>query len=286
MFTIRSVRTVLLPALFGVLVPLSARAQERELFTWTGRVDREVRLTVSPARAIASPEASIRSRTRFRVTSAIPQREGWLTIITGLGRGTVNVIQQPTPENGYAAVVQIVDTESGADNYRVTAVWAPLDDPRYGRNSRGRRDDGRYGRDDRYNDRDDRYDDRNNRDDRYNDRNSRDDRYNDRNNRDGRSNPPLLQWSGDVDGEIHLVWRNGAVRIEQDSGAAPQRVRSTVSGGVSRQSAGQIAIAVRDGRGRVDVIQHPTAQNNYTGVIRISDPQSGYGHYSLDATWR
>lgn len=270
MFTIRSARAVLVPALIGALVPLGAQAQERELFSWNGRVDREVQLTVSPSRAIASPEASINSRTRFRAASTIPQRSGVVRVVTTQGRGRVDVIQQPSAENGYAAVVRIVDNEGGADNYRLTAYWTSNEDPRYGRN-RDRRDD-----DDR-NDRGNR-DERNNRDDRGN--NNGDDRYR------VRENPPLLQWSGDVDTEIQLVWRNGAVRVLTGSGAPPRSVRSTISGAVGNQLPGQIAVSVRDGRGRVDVIQQPTAQNGYTGIIRIADQQSGFGHYTLDAYWR
>ena len=101
-----------------------------------------------------------------------------------------------------------------------------------------------------------------------------------------RDNLPMLQWAGDVDDTIQLIWRNGSVRIQQGNGGAPLRVRSTVSGAVRRDLPGQISVRLRDGRGTVDVIQQPSSANNYTGIIRISDPQSGYGHYNFDATWQ
>ncbi|MEO8622485.1 MAG: hypothetical protein ABI625_15545 [bacterium] len=268
MFSIRSGRTVLLPALLSILVPLAARAQESQLFTWTGRVDREVRLEARGARVTNSAESSLRSRARFTVSSAIPQREGTIRVETNAGRGNVEVVQQPTAQNGYSAVIRIVDDEGGADTYRVTAYWQSADNGGYGRGNRGRG----------------RGNDRNNNG--VNDRQEDRDRRGNRDDQVGRNNYPLLQWMGDVDSEVQLVWRNGTVRVQQGNGGPPVRVRSTVSGAVRNQLPGTIQLNVRDGRGMVEVIQNPNAQNGYTGIIRISDPQSGYGHYNFDATWR
>ena len=78
----------------------------------------------------------MQSRARFNVAQSIPQRAGTLRVVTTMGRGNVSVIQQPTAINGYDAVIQIVDNDGGADNYRVTAYWTPVDD---GFNDRGRR---------------------------------------------------------------------------------------------------------------------------------------------------
>lgn len=258
MFTIRSARAVLIPTLFSVLAPLAARAQGAQLFTWSGRVDREVRLDVNAGGVSNTTENSLRSRARFNVSSPLPERPGIVRVVANRGRGSVDVIQQPTQENGYAAVIRIVDHDGGADDYRVTAYWTPTDE---GRGNRGRG----YGRGNANID-------PNNRDN--------------RDNRISRGNVPLLQWSGDVDGEIQLVWRNGAVRVQQGGGAPPQRVRSTVRGAVRDQFPGQITLNLREGRGRVEVIQQPSARNGYTGIIRISDPQPGYGHYTFDASWQ
>lgn len=59
-----------------------------------------------------------------------------------------------------------------------------------------------------------------------------------------------------------------------------------MTGAVRRDLPGQISIRLRAGRGTVDVIQQPRADNNYTGIIRIYDGQAGFGHYSFDATWQ
>jgi hypothetical protein len=255
MYTLRSVRTLVLPAIIAVAAPLSAHAQEVQLFSWSGRVDRQVTLEARPGGVSNTSEPTIRSRARFNGTSTLPARPGTLRVVATQGRGSVTVTQQPTAQNNYTAQIQVVDNEGGADNYRVTAYWTPTDDPRYSRGNNGRG----YGR------------------------------GNGANGGNGviaRDNVPMLQWQGDVDDTIQLIWRNGTVRIQQGNGSAPARVRSTVTGAVRRDLPGQISIRLLAGRGTVDVIQQPNSGNNYTGIIRIYDGQSGFGHYSFNATWQ
>jgi len=45
-------------------------------------------------------------------------------------------------------------------------------------------------------------------------------------------------------------------------------------------------VADQTGRGSVSVVQQPSSWNNYTAVIRVYDPRSGYGAYSFDLGWR
>lgn len=264
MYTLKSIRSFFLPAIVAVTVPLAAHAQEVQLFSWSGRVDRQVTLEARPGGASNTSEPSIRSRARFSTMTGLPSRPGMLRVVMNQGRGSVTVTQQPTAQNNYTAQIQVIDNQGGADMYRVTAYWTPTDDPRYNRgNGRG------YGR---------------------GNGSSGNGRDNDNNGRGNggiaRDNVPMLQWQGDVDDTIQLIWRNGTVRIQQGNGSAPMRVRSTVSGAVRRDLPGQISIRLRDGRGTVEVIQQPNAANNYTGIIRVYDPQSGFGHYSFDATWQ
>ena len=40
------------------------------------------------------------------------------------------------------------------------------------------------------------------------------------------------------------------------------------------------------GRGHVTVVQQPSAYNGYTTIVRVRDPQGGYGYYDFDLTWR
>lgn len=274
MFSLKSVRALLVPAAIAAAAPFAAQAQEVQLFTWSGRVDRQVTLEARPNGLSNTSESTIRSRARFSTVTGLPTRPGMLRVVTTQGRGTVTVTQQPTAQNNYTAQIQVIDNEGGADMYRVAAYWTPMD-PRYNRgNGRG------YGRGNGNND--------NGRGNDNYDKGRGNDNYDNGRGNGGiaRDNLPMLQWQGDVDDTIQLIWRNGTVRVQQGNGGAPLRVRSTVSGAVRRDLPGQISIRLRDGRGTVDVIQQPNAQNNYTGIIRVYDPQTGYGHYSFDATWQ
>lgn len=174
-----------------------------EVYEWSGRVDREVRIELRGNRAYTDAVGSNDRGRRGsgRLLRPIPRERGTLRVQRLEGRGSVDVIQQPNARNGYTAVVRLRDPSSGADRYRVAAYWVPADGV-YGGNDdrRGRdgRDDDRYDRDGRYDDdRDDRYEDRRDdrRDDRYEDRRDRRDRREDRRDRRrGRSEDHRRDW--------------------------------------------------------------------------------------------
>ena len=294
------VRRTIVPLAIAMIAPLAAQAQESQVFTWSGRVDREIRLTIRGSQMSNGTENNMQTRGRFQMGSALPAQEGTLRVVTETGRGDVQVIQQPNAGNDYTAVVRLVDNEGGADNYRVSGYFMPTNGGRYARGDRGRgRDnsgaypnDRNYPNGDRHRNRDGDYN-RNRDNDRDRDR-DRDDRNrdDDRNRNDdrrggqyGRQELPGFRWSGDVDGEVQLVWRNGNVTARTLSGAQVRGSTMSVTGG-SAQAMGGLSVNLREGRGRVDVIQQPTADNRYTGIIRIIDPQRGYGHYDLTAILR
>ena len=269
MFALLSSRRVFMPLVAAMLAPLAAHAQESQLFTWNGRVDREVRLTIRGAQTSNSIENSIQSRARFRVNAALPAQDGTLRVTRESGRGDVSVIQQPESGNGYTAIILITDNEGGADNYRVTAYYTPSNDGRIARGDRGR----------------------NRADQNRNDQNRNDPNRNDPNRNDrgrggyGVQDQAALHWSGDVDGEVQLILRDGNVSQRLVSGNTVRRVSSNVTGN-ARSQVGQLTLSVREGRGRVEVVQQPSASNRYTGIIRIIDPQGGYGHYDITANLR
>jgi hypothetical protein len=47
-----------------------------------------------------------------------------------------------------------------------------------------------------------------------------------------------------------------------------------------------LTVAQNQGRGSVSVIQQPAQWNGYTTVIRIKDPQGGYGFYDFNLIWQ
>jgi hypothetical protein len=96
----------------------------------------------------------------------------------------------------------------------------------------------------------------------------------------------VLRWSGDVDADADIHWRAGNVSQRNLNANVVRNPSSSVTGNVMANRPGQIAVNMRAGRGTVEVVQQPDANNRWTAVIRIHDPQSGYGHYDLEAFWR
>ena len=269
----RSIRHLMSLPLSAAALAVSASslfAQGRPLFDWSGRVDREVRITMHGRDARTQmAERSPFQRSRLNVETALPQRDGRVTVRVQDGRGDVDVIQQPTARNDYTTIVRVVDRSSGADNYRLTAYWMPDE---YGNGTWNDRD-GYPNRPDR------------DRDDRDNGNRGRGNggyggwygRGNDRN---------LVRWTGDVDDALEIRIQGDRIDYRTLSGKAVRHVRADfVNGGLPRNDV-QVFVTDQTGRGSVSVVQQPSSWNNYTAVIRVYDPRSGYGAYSFDLGWR
>ena len=157
-----------------------------------------------------------------------------------------------------------------------------------GKDCRNDRDDRRDRNDRDRNDRDRDRDDRD-RDDRDRDDRGRDDRDSDRNDRNnggygnGSYGPGTLQWSGRVDDVAEITIQGRRVEYRTLRGASVSDVRQNVSGGGLRDA--NVQITGGSGRGLVQVVQQPSASNNYTAVIRITDSRSGVGSYDFQARW-
>ena len=269
----RSIRHLMSLPLSAAALAVSASslfAQGRPLFDWSGRVDREVRITMHGRDARTQmADRSPFQRSRLNVETALPQRDGRVTVRVQDGRGDVDVIQQPTARNDYTTIVRVVDRSSGADNYRLTAYWMPDE---YGNGTWNDRD-GYPNRPDR------------DRDDRDNGNWGRGNggyggsygRGYDRN---------LMRWTGDVDDALEIRIQGDRIDYRTLSGKAVRHVRADfVNGGLPRNDV-QVFVTDQTGRGTVSVVQQPSSWNNYTAVIRVYDPRSGYGAYSFDLGWR
>ena len=253
----------------------------RELFEWTGRVDREVQISMQNNDVWTRASGwgnSENSRGRSRVDSRLPRSEGYVSVRVLDGRGNVDVIQQPSARNSYTAVVRIRDASAGQDRYRVVAYWQGNgygtwdgNDRRPPRvEGRDRDDDGRYGQGN--GDYDGRYG-----------RGTSDGRYG-RGTSDGGSG--MLHWSGAVDGDLEIRLQGRSIDYQNLSGQRPFDVRTSVSGRPLGNSSGGVEVRANQGRGSVYVVQQPSAFNNYTALIRVRDPQGGYGRYDFDVIWR
>ena len=276
--------------MFAFAVPMliaaapALMAQNRSLFTWTGRVDREVQITMRGRDVWTnSANRSDGARNRVNVSSALPRTDGYVRVEDVTGRGDVAVVQQPSSGNDYTAIVRIRDRSSGSDRYQLNAYWQS-----------GYSDDrGGYGRRDGSGNGD------------WGDRSGRDapsridprDRSNGGwNNGSGGSNNgsggwnngsgAALRWSGSVDNELEIRLQGRRFDERTLAGGATRDERSSVLGGGLPQRDVQLVISQRQGRGTVYVAQQPSAYNGYTAVIRVRDPQGGYGYYDFEVDYR
>lgn len=266
--------------MFSFAVPLviagapALMAQNRTLFSWTGRVDREVQITMRGRDVWTNGSDRSDGRGRTSVESALPRTDGYVRVQALDGRGDVSVVQQPSAANAYTTIVRVRDRSSGADRYRVNAYW----ESRYG-DDRGGQVGRRDGNDNGgwhggSNDYPSRIDPR------------------DRSNGgwgggygNGGGNGAALRWAGSVDGEVEIRLQGRRVDEHVLSGGVIRDERSSVVGDMPRRDA-QVVIAQRQGRGTVYVAQQPSAYNGYTTVIRVRDPQGGYGYYDFEVDYR
>ena len=97
---------------------------------------------------------------------------------------------------------------------------------------------------------------------------------------------PLFEWSGRVDREVRIIMRGREARTQMaDRSPFPsQRSRVNVETALPQRD-GRVAVRVQDGRGDVDVIQQPSARNDYTAIVRVRDRSSGVDDYRITAYW-
>jgi hypothetical protein len=187
--------------------------------------------------------------------SRIPNGNGRVLVEVLDGRGDVDVVQQPNRGNDYTTIVRVRDPRAGSDGYRLAAYWQG-DNTVYG-------DDRRERRRDIYRDRDE--DGRNG--------NGQYGQY-------GRNDQEMLHWSGNVDDQLEIRIQNGRVDYRTLSGNEPTGIRAT-PGNAGMRMNGTLSVVQNTGRGSVTITQQPSAWNGYTTVIRVRDPQGGYGYYDF-----
>ena len=87
-------------------------------------MDDEVILTVRGSRVGARVVDGERVRDEdYRFDSPLPRRETNLQLRKIRGRGSVDLIQEPSRENDYTAMIRIRDNRSGSDSYDIEVSW-------------------------------------------------------------------------------------------------------------------------------------------------------------------
>jgi hypothetical protein len=92
--------------------------------SWRGRVDQTANIIIS-GNTVQTQDASGTGLQVFssNLNGYLARRPGTVSAIKQRGRGTVTVLQQPTPENGFVAIVQIFDAERSSAEYEVEISW-------------------------------------------------------------------------------------------------------------------------------------------------------------------
>ena len=91
---------------------------------WRGTVDGETQLLVRRSdvepRTLSGLPASA---TTFNFTSPLPRRVVDVRLEKKKGRGDIEIVQQPSRNNDFTAVVEIRDKKGGADDYEFELIW-------------------------------------------------------------------------------------------------------------------------------------------------------------------
>ena len=266
------------------------RGTHEELFEWNGSVDREVQIVMRGNRVWTNNIGATESgRYNARPMGSLPRQDGQVVVQLVNGRGDVDVIQQPTAYNGYSTTVRIRDPRSGSDRYRVVAYYQGSGSNSgvysngdvYGRDGRSRAEERSHGqRGDEMRRRHDDNDD----DDRGRQNGSGGQVYG--NGGNGGYGNSLLHWTGNVDDELEIRMQNGRLDYRTIRGNQPTSIRVNDVGSQMPRSNAALSVLPHQGRGSVSVIEQPSAWNGYTTVIRVKDPQGGYGFYDFDLVWR
>ncbi len=92
--------------------------------TWSGRVDDEIHLEIRGNRVT---ERRISGQPTFNATyrfsTSLPRTQVNVTVQKLRGRGDVEVIEQPSSQNRYTAVIRIRDRDRSSDDYEIEVSW-------------------------------------------------------------------------------------------------------------------------------------------------------------------
>ncbi|MFN0141468.1 MAG: hypothetical protein ACKVQW_15440 [Pyrinomonadaceae bacterium] len=92
--------------------------------SWRGRVDQTANIVISGSDVQSLDVAATGLwSVSHNITGYLARRPGSVSASKRRGRGTVTVLQQPTWENDFTAIIQVFDPNGGADNYEVDISW-------------------------------------------------------------------------------------------------------------------------------------------------------------------
>lgn len=91
---------------------------------WRGTVDDNVQLVIRDGYVDVRTIGGTEYRdANYNFTSPLPRRRVTVRANKLNGRGTVRVLQQPSRENDFTAVIEIKDSSGGAKMYEIEVLW-------------------------------------------------------------------------------------------------------------------------------------------------------------------
>lgn len=90
---------------------------------WRGTVDDRVQLVLQDRNLRIDTISGRPYTNNTHSFTASLGRDVIVEVIKQKGRGDVRVLQQPSKENDYSAVIEIADTDGGAKDYQLEIVW-------------------------------------------------------------------------------------------------------------------------------------------------------------------
>ena len=92
--------------------------------SWRGRVDQTANIIINGSNVQTQDAAGTGlSNVNSSINGYLAHRPGSVNAQKRKGRGTVTVLQQPTWDNDFTAIIQVFDPNGGADNYEVEISW-------------------------------------------------------------------------------------------------------------------------------------------------------------------
>jgi len=102
----------------------------------------------------------------------------------------------------------------------------------------------------------------------------------------GNGQRELFDWRGNVDQEVRVEMRGNRTDVVPMGPREMTGYDNPRAMGDVPSADGYVTVQMREGRGRADVVEQPSAQNGYTTVVRIRDTQGGVGQYDVAAFWQ
>lgn len=91
---------------------------------WRGTVDARVQIIIKGnSLRVNTFAGQDYGNGNFSFTSSLPRRNVTVGFNKTKGRGDVRMVQQPSRDNDYTTIIEIVDNDSGAREYQVEIFW-------------------------------------------------------------------------------------------------------------------------------------------------------------------